>query len=351
MPDLLRFGPRLGGGSRRVTTAQRGDGSSVPARLVKSWPATVLLCVATALVTWSVTTLALSGDITARPGTVVAYAPPVPAEQSAAQLATGRVPGSASLKTVKAPGSTQTNSQGSVVTAPATTERLRAVHLSIPAIGVDQNLVELAVNGDALQVPDRYSDIGWWRDGPVPGRHGAAVVVGHVDSPTGPAVFYQLSGMVRGQSIVVTLSDRSREVFKVRQAVLYDRSVIPSQRVYRQKGRPGLNLLTCGGNFDHAADAYNGNVVVYTDLVKRLPSPAEVKAAHHRAAKKSKVTRTAASRRAKASRTATAPHGTGAQQKSPAGGHLEPGHVKVRSVDGQTPWTRRQILGLDPHGR
>ena len=237
------------------------------------WP-TALLCLATAFVTWSATTVVHSLGAEPPPDDAAAvYAPPVPPEPAGPRPSDQpRAPRSSAL--TGAGAHTGTGSGLGTIAAPATAERSRAVHITIPALHLDQNLVELAVNGDSLQVPDRYSDVGWWRDGPTPGDTGAAVVVGHVDSPTGPAVFYQLSGMVRGERILVRLDDGSRQVFKVRQAVLYDRDHFPSSRVYRERGRPGLNLLTCGGSFDHAVDAYRGNVVVYTDLVKRLPAKA-----------------------------------------------------------------------------
>lgn len=145
--------------------------------------------------------------------------------------------------------------------------------LAIPAMGVDQDVIELGVVGNDLQVPDAYSDIGWWSGGPAPGQAGAAVVVGHVDSPTGPAVFYQLSGLTQGARITVRLDDRSRAVFAVRAVRAYDRSQFPSSRVYRSGGRPTLHLLTCGGTFDRESDQYSSNVVVYADLVERIPPP------------------------------------------------------------------------------
>lgn len=143
--------------------------------------------------------------------------------------------------------------------------------ITIPALQVDQNLVELAVNGTSLQVPDDYWDVGWWSDGPSPGQQGAAVAVGHVDSDTGPAVFYGLSGLRRDDRVRVRREDGAQLVFAVRKKVLYQRNRFPSDKVYRSAGRPGLNLLTCGGSFDPAADLYSGNVVVYTELINRIP--------------------------------------------------------------------------------
>ncbi len=151
------------------------------------------------------------------------------------------------------------------------------VSIAIPRIGVDQDLIELAVIGNSLQVPNDYSDIGWWRDGPVPGQRGAAVVVGHVDSPTSPAVFYQLSGLTDGDRITVKRDDGVRVVFEVADVQVYERTQFPSREVYRSGGKPALHLLTCGGSFDPEAGEYTSNVVVYAPLVKRNRAAATAK--------------------------------------------------------------------------
>jgi sortase (surface protein transpeptidase) len=118
-------------------------------------------------------------------------------------------------------------------------------------------------------VPDDYDDVGWWNGGPAPGEAGAAVVVGHVDSLTGPAVFYGLSDLQRGDLVSVWEKDGPRSTFEVRKTIFYDRDDFPSDRVYRSQGRPSLHLLTCGGSFDDETGEYTGNVVVFADLVKR----------------------------------------------------------------------------------
>lgn len=144
----------------------------------------------------------------------------------------------------------------------------RPTTIRIPALQVDRALLPLAVDAGSLQVPEDYADVGWWSDGPRPGQPGAAVAVGHLDTPTGPAVFYGLSGLARGDRVVVVRDDDSHAVFSVHEVRLYDHGSFPSDRVYRAEGRPGLNLLTCGGRFDRGSDRYTGNVVVFTDLVR-----------------------------------------------------------------------------------
>ena len=266
--------PWLGGGRR--ATPQPG----APLRRE-----TLLLCAATALVTWSATlvgvsfsdageTASASAPVTSPSPTVTVTAQPdrPPRSTRNAQDVAARG-GRSATKPVPARGARR---------APLSVQNRRATAISIPGLGIEQGVIELAVNGDSLQVPDRYSDIGWWREGPAPGEDGAAVMVGHVDSPTAPAVFYELSGVTPGEQISVELDDRSQAVFEVREAILYDRDEFPTQEVYRTQGKPGLNLLTCGGSYD-ADGGYSGNVVVYTDLVDRVPPPRKGKKADPRA--------------------------------------------------------------------
>jgi len=75
----------------------------------------------------------------------------------------------------------------------------------IPSIGVDTGpLVGLGVDSHgALEVPRRYEQAGWYIPGLAPGQYGPAVIAGHVDSTTGPAVFYRLSALHTGAVVTV----------------------------------------------------------------------------------------------------------------------------------------------------
>src|SRR3954452_10284603 len=70
----------------------------------------------------------------------------------------------------------------------------RPARIVIPAIGVDARVIGLGLDADgALAVPARFDRAGWWAGGVRPGERGPAVIDGHVDSKTGPAVFYRLA--------------------------------------------------------------------------------------------------------------------------------------------------------------
>jgi hypothetical protein len=138
------------------------------------------------------------------------------------------------------------------------------VRIAVPTLDIRRRLIGLRVQPDrSLEVPESYEDVGWWRDGPAPGAEGAAVIVGHVDSTSGPAVFYELSSLERGAPVRVRRADGTSVTFRVDRIESFPKNDFPSRRVYRTTGRPALHLVTCGGNFDYETGHYRDNVVVF----------------------------------------------------------------------------------------
>lgn len=143
------------------------------------------------------------------------------------------------------------------------------VHLTIPGIGVDTRLVRLGLNDDGtVEVPTVPETAGWFGLGTVPGRRGSAVVLGHVDSVDGPAVFADLSTLRTADRVRVVLSDGGIVAFEVTGLETYANADFPAQRVYAGSRRSRtLNLVTCGGAYDAERGGYQSNVVVWTRRV------------------------------------------------------------------------------------
>lgn len=142
-------------------------------------------------------------------------------------------------------------------------------HLRIPAIEVSTAVVQLGLNRDrTVEVPRNPDEAGWFDQGPAPGQLGSAVVLGHVDSTRGPAVFHQLSALRPGHRVEVLLSDGAVADFAVVRVVTYLNEDFPSRRVYAgNPRRRTLTLVTCGGAYDPEAGGYQSNVVVYTKFL------------------------------------------------------------------------------------
>jgi LPXTG-site transpeptidase (sortase) family protein len=127
-------------------------------------------------------------------------------------------------------------------------------------------VIDLSLNADeTLEVPEDYDDTGWWKDGPEPGERGAAVIAGHVDSRTGPAVFYRLHELRAGDEIRVHRTDGTRARFVVRRLERHPKDDFPTHRVYDRTREPTLRLVTCSGDFDVATGHYLDNTIVFAD--------------------------------------------------------------------------------------
>ena len=137
----------------------------------------------------------------------------------------------------------------------------------IPSIGVDATIVRLGLNADgSLQVPTDYATAGWWSGGPLPGERGPAVVVGHVDSKAGPAVFFKLATLQPGRTVEVSRPDESTARFVVTRLMQVSKSAFPTKLVYGPTSDAELRLVTCGGSFDSSTGHYVDNVIVFAKL-------------------------------------------------------------------------------------
>jgi hypothetical protein len=138
------------------------------------------------------------------------------------------------------------------------------VRVTIAAIGVDTTLTGIGVDAaGALVPPADPSRAGWLAAGPAPGEVGPAVLAGHVDDRTGPAVFYRLEDLAAGDRVVVTDGDGQAHAFTVTRVAAYPKSDFATAEVYGPTPGAELRLITCGGTFDRSRRSYTDNVVVY----------------------------------------------------------------------------------------
>ena len=143
----------------------------------------------------------------------------------------------------------------------------RPVWLAVPAIGVRTRLVYLGLNRNGtLQVPTSTTAAGWFTGSPRPGAVGPAIIAGHVDSRSGPAVFFWLRSLRPGERIYVGRADGTLAVFTVTSVRMYRKDAFPTAAVYGPVPDPELRLITCGGIFDESLGSYLSNVVVYARL-------------------------------------------------------------------------------------
>ncbi|MET7620631.1 class F sortase [Streptomyces sp. NPDC005408] len=198
----------------------------------------------------------LRGETAPQPSAAQAHAAPSPQV-----FATPRGAG--------APGSVRQTAGAPPLNGPTGSRSLSApVGLRIPAIGVEAPMMKLGLDADgALEVPpvDRPNLAGWYADGAAPGEPGTAIVAGHVDTPTGRAVFYPLGAVTKGNTVEITRRDGRTAMFAVYAVEVYSKSEFPSRKVYGSSADPQLRIITCGGGYSKDT-GYLGNVVVYARL-------------------------------------------------------------------------------------
>jgi sortase (surface protein transpeptidase) len=152
----------------------------------------------------------------------------------------------------------------SLATAP---QAARPAWLSVPAIGVRARLVYLGLNKNGtLQVPASTAVAGWFTGSPRPGAVGSAVIAGHVDSYTGPRIFFWLRTLRPGDRVYVGRADGTMAVFTVTRVRMYAKDQFPTAAVYGPVPDAELRLITCGGVFDRSLGRYLSNVVVFARL-------------------------------------------------------------------------------------
>jgi sortase (surface protein transpeptidase) len=147
--------------------------------------------------------------------------------------------------------------------------RSEPVQVDIPAIAVSSSLVDLGLNADGtLEVPVTYAKAGWFTGGNYPGdpQGPPALIAGHVDDHTGPAVFYRLNELSAGDEVMVTRADNTVAVFTISETRQYPKNAFPADEVYAPVGDSELVLITCTGAFDEGARSYQDNLVVRATL-------------------------------------------------------------------------------------
>ncbi|MGI5375711.1 class F sortase [Streptomyces sp. CA-251387] len=139
--------------------------------------------------------------------------------------------------------------------------------LDIPGLGVQAPVVARGLDRQGAVDPPPYAQagaVGWYAAGVKPGAAGAAVMVGHADTATRPAVFHRLRALRPGATVRVLRDDGKVAEFTVEDVHVVTRDRFDARQAYgaHRSGRAELRLITCGGTFDRTTRSYTANVIV-----------------------------------------------------------------------------------------
>lgn len=157
--------------------------------------------------------------------------------------------------------------EAAAAAAPELPTGIVPTRVRIPSIGVDAPCIELQLKADEVEVPEDFDDTGWWVQTRRPGEIGPAVIGGHVDSRSGPAVFFRIGELRPGDEIVVEDEAGETRTFTVdREPLQVDKYERPQEVFGFTDPVPQLRLITCGGDFNPAIGHYTDNIVVFSSL-------------------------------------------------------------------------------------
>lgn len=145
-----------------------------------------------------------------------------------------------------------------------------ATRIRIPSVRVDAPLTRVSLDAAGwIDAPPagRPELAGHFRGSVTPGEQGTSVIVGHVDTGEGPAVFYDLGRLAKDSRVEMSRADGTTAVFTVYGVEAFTKRGFPAKSVYRATGAPELRLITCGGAFTEKT-GYQGNVVAFARLTE-----------------------------------------------------------------------------------
>lgn len=140
--------------------------------------------------------------------------------------------------------------------------------LLIPSIGVNANIISLGVLTDgSLAAPVTGWDVGWYDQSSLPGvDDGALLMDGHVNNTLGtPGIFFNLHTVTAGDDITVERGDGeliAYEVVRVEQKPTAQVDMVQMMKS-ATPGKQGLNIITCGGVYDHAKQTFVDRILVF----------------------------------------------------------------------------------------
>jgi len=146
---------------------------------------------------------------------------------------------------------------------------IEPTRIEIPKLNVDAVIEDVGrIENGQMGVPQNPDNVGWFEPGVKPGAQGNAVMAGHIDSLTGPSVFYDLEKLKQGDEIIVHGKDDEAIRFVVTKTETYPRNDSPVDDIFGFNYSSGLTLITCTGEFNRKAKTHEERFVVYTELVQ-----------------------------------------------------------------------------------
>ncbi|WP_227793247.1 class F sortase [Paenibacillus guangzhouensis] len=139
----------------------------------------------------------------------------------------------------------------------------------IPSVRIQTSVEPVGVldNGQ-MEVPESTERVGILMNGVKAGEQGNAVIAGHVDNYTGPAIFYGLKKLKKDDPIILSDASGKYLVYKVLSVESFKTAEAPIDRVFGKTDESRLNLITCTGKYDRKKKEHEKRLIVFARLMK-----------------------------------------------------------------------------------
>jgi sortase (surface protein transpeptidase) len=142
-------------------------------------------------------------------------------------------------------------------------------YLKISQLGIEARVIGVGVTKEgALDAPKTAWEAGWYKDSATPGSPGAILIDGHVnDNRHTLGVFGRLKDIVDGDEIIIERGDGQQFRYKVVKKEQIPAGSVDMNRMLRPvtPGKPGINLITCGGSYDTRKGSFSDRILVFAE--------------------------------------------------------------------------------------
>lgn len=142
-------------------------------------------------------------------------------------------------------------------------------YLAISKLGLSQvRVFSVGLDADGhIAVPANVHDVAWYKTSAKPGETGTMFIDGHLSGPNEPGVFAELKQLKKGDAINLETGDGRTFTYVIEavEQVPVDK-VDMNKALHYKSDTPSLTLMTCGGRFDAAKNAYEDRLIVYATV-------------------------------------------------------------------------------------
>jgi hypothetical protein len=143
----------------------------------------------------------------------------------------------------------------------------RPASLSIPHIGVSASIEAVPLQSISdKETPRSWWDAAWFSRGVEPGAPGVALVYAHLDSTTGPALFWNLHNLVPRNRVTIFYHHHRSITFEVVKLRTYWDSQVPLKFIGTANVNHLMVLMTCAGTY-YPGTGYDHRLIVYTKQI------------------------------------------------------------------------------------